>query len=354
MRLRIGLLLGVLSAAAIFAITQTRLWQTGRSTVAPLDLIAGGPVVAPVGRIWIDTDAACGAAPRTDPDDCLAIVWLVARGADVVGISTSFGNASGEVVANTVAGLARAMAQDGMAVPPVFVGHQSPLLETSSVSPGAAALRDALHDGPLTVLALGPLSTIESALNGQPGLQANVTRLVAVMGHRPGHLFHPSEGRGSGALLGHGPIFRDLNVAVDPDAVRAVLAMDLPVTLIPYDAATDIMITATDLDLLAAQSPVMSLVSLTARDWLAYWTADIGLRGFYPFDWVAAAYLGHPALFNCAETGAVMAREWAFWALPRVGLQVGAAPDDAGEAGEMVLYCPQTADALHDLLAPPL
>ena len=60
----------------------------------------GGPAVAPPGRIWIDTDAACGATTRTDPDDCLAILWLAERGVDIIGISTSFGNAPGDVVAD--------------------------------------------------------------------------------------------------------------------------------------------------------------------------------------------------------------------------------------------------------------
>lgn len=40
------------------------------------------------------------------------------------------------------------------------------------------------------------------------------------MGRRPGHRFHPSENRATGAMLfGHGPIFRDHNAVLDTQAV---------------------------------------------------------------------------------------------------------------------------------------
>lgn len=333
-------------AAFLFVVVNSGFWTTGRRSVPHLALVPGSAAAVP-GRLWIDTDAACGAAPRTDPDDCLAIVWLMLRGADVVGISTSFGNATGDMVADTVVTLVASMVQQGLPPVPVFVGHTAPVSEDAGpTSPGAMALQAALEDGPLTILAIGPLTNVASALNDRPELRANVTRLVAVMGHQPGHLFHPTEGRGTGAAWGHGPIFRDLNLSVDPGAVRAVLAMDLAVTLIPYDAATGTMITAADLDLLEGQGSAMARVSQTARDWLAFWNDDIGLPGFYPFDWVAAGFLMEPQLFHCAATQARVVREWTFWLVPHQSLRVG----DKGRSGAPVTYCPQTATVLHEHL----
>jgi hypothetical protein len=66
----------LLTAITLFAATQWSLWLTGRGDLAPLPLVSGGPKVEPTSRIWVDTDAACGANARTDPDDCLAILWL--------------------------------------------------------------------------------------------------------------------------------------------------------------------------------------------------------------------------------------------------------------------------------------
>lgn len=92
----------IISLAAL-GVTQWEAWQTERAGLAPLLLEIGGPKVEPMGRMWIDTDGACGASPQTDPDDCFAILWLASRKASVVGISTSFGNASGKIVPQRVA-----------------------------------------------------------------------------------------------------------------------------------------------------------------------------------------------------------------------------------------------------------
>ncbi len=51
-------------------------WRTGRLAVRPLPLEPGDRFAQRPKRIWIDTDAACGASPRTDPDDCFAILAL--------------------------------------------------------------------------------------------------------------------------------------------------------------------------------------------------------------------------------------------------------------------------------------
>lgn len=340
----------IVAAIAVVVVMQSRLWQTGRTLQPPFELVSGGPDVPILGRIWIDTDAACGAADRTDPDDCFAILWLVLRDVDIVGVSTSFGNASGEVVAEQLAALVAKMAQDDLPVPPVFTGYGAPRNTQDPLPSGVTALRTALEAGPLTILALGPLTNIAAALDGRPDLHANVLRVIAVMGHQPGHLFHPTEGKGNGALFGHGPIFRDLNVSVDPEATRAVLAMRLPMILIPYDAARATLITGADLDSLALHSPPQAWVAQTSRPWLAFWNDDVGLPGFYPFDWIAAAYLTDPAMFNCAKVSARMTREWTFWIVPHESLVVETPSGDADPAGPVVLYCPETSGLLHNAL----
>ncbi len=321
-------------------------WRTGREMAPPLSLTLGGPVVLPTSRLWIDTDAACGVTPTTDPDDCFAIAWLVEHDKRIVGISTGFGNASGEVVLQTTKTLVAKIVEDGQRAIPVWHGWAGPIVDAQS-SVSRAALRAALADGPLTILALGPLTNVADALDGRPDLQHNVMRLVAVMGHQPGHLFHPSESSGRGMLMGHGPIFRDLNFDMDEAAARSILQMHLPLTLIPYDASIHAGITATNLEALARQGAALSWVAGTAKGWLEFWQRDIGQTGFYPFDWVAAAYAVEPRLFNCAETSVWIAREWAFWIYPRESLLVG---PSVHQSDATALYCPQTTTSLHDFL----
>lgn len=349
-RIVFGLLLVVIVAFVVGRIGQ---WQTGRDDLAQLALVPGEPLVELPGRIWIDTDAACGAATRTDPDDCLAILWLVSRGVDIVGVSTSFGNATGDVVADRTAALVAQMERDDLAVPLVFQGFGAPREPGASLPPGVTALQSALEAGPLTILALGPLTNLAAALDGRPDLHRNVVRVIAVMGHRPGHLFHPTEGGGTGALFGHGPIFRDLNMSVDPDGTRAVLGLSLPITLIPYDAARATLITGADLDALALQGAPEAWVAQTARAWLTFWIEDVGLPGFYPFDWIAAAYLTDPEKFNCATVTARMTREWTFWLMPHESLVVEPRRGPTGKDDLEVLYCPEISTLLHAVLLDP-
>lgn len=323
------------------------LWRTGRPDAPALELIEGGPAVPRSARLWIDTDAACGATPTTDPDDCLAIVWLAAKGHAIVGISTSFGNADASVVERTARALAATMSNSGLPAIPVWRGAAG---SDGPTQPAHQAIREELRKGPLTILALGPLTNVAKALEGRPGLQRNVTRVVAVMGRRPGHIFHPSEGSGRGMLLGHGPIFRDLNFAKDEQAARAVLAMGLPLTLIPYDAARKVVITAADLDKLANKSEAIAWVAGRARGWLDHWKVNIGQPGFYPFDWVAAVYVTDPGLFDCAVTHVWIAKEWKFWIYPRPSLLAGPSPPAESDAEAGAIYCPEAATSLHDQL----
>ena len=325
------------------------LWRTGRPEMQPLNLITGGPAILHSGGIWIDTDAACGATPTTDPDDCLAIAWLVENGHRIVGVSTSHGNASGDVVFNTTETLLTHNAAGTHSAIPILRGWAGPIADTKeAVPPSRAALRKALQKEPLTILALGPLTNVADALEGQPELQRKVKRLVAVMGHQPGHLFHPSEALGGGVLMGHGPIFRDLNFSMDEAATRSILQMRLPLTLIPYDASVQAGITAADLEILAQQGPALRWAAETAEGWFDFWKNDIGQPGFFPFDWVAAAYVIKPSLFNCAKTNVWIATEWAFWIYPRESLLVGVTADISENT--KTLYCPQTDPSLHDYL----
>lgn len=164
------------------------------------------------------------------------------------------------------------------------------------------ALVAALQVGTLDYIALGPLTNLAAVLRQDPGLARNITRVVAVMGRRPGHRFHPSENRASGAMLfGHGPIFRDLNAVLDHQAVSVVLRSGIPLVLLPYTAARHVMVTGGDLDALAGSAPAGQWVAQRSRAWLDFWHSEVGLEGFYPFDLMAAAYLRDPRRLRCAQ-----------------------------------------------------
>ena len=285
-------------------------WRTGEQSSEPLPVVAPASMPPAARRVWIDTDAACGAGTRVDPDDCLALIYLAGRDdIEVAGISSVFGNASLDTTDWTARELSRLLAKPGK--PPVAVhrGAAGPAASQAGATDAERGLTQALSAGRLTILALGPLTNLAAVLSERPDLRGNVERIVAVMGRRPGHIFHPSEGSGIGSLFGHGPVFRDFNVAMDPAAVASVLAAGVPLAFVPYEAARDVEITDADLEHLAARGPAGRWVSDRSWSWLAYWKDDIGRAGFYPFDLLAAVFTVEPQRFACAAAKAVLAED---------------------------------------------
>lgn len=346
----------ILGVAALFVLTLAMPiegWRTGRIENPPLDLVNGATLVSAPTRIWIDTDAACGASKRTDPDDCLAILWLADQGMEIVGVSTSYGNAASETVIQTVRALRDQIRANGAAAFPIWRGAAAPMAKINGDGeevPAQEALRAALNEQPLSIVALGPLTNIAGAIAGRVELQRRVSRIVAVMGQRPGHLFHPAEGSGQGSLLGHGPIFRDLNFVKDPDAAAAVLEMPIPVSFIPYDAARSVEITQADLQALAKAGSEYAWGAENSRAWLDYWNEDMGRTGFYPFDWVAAAYVIAPDLFACANAKAWIGRKRFLGVFPSHNLLVDPELPEDAEVNSDVVYCLKSDPTLHDFL----
>ena len=104
-------------------------WRTGQQFSEPLPVLAPSELPAAPGRIWVDADPACGEGPRVDPDDCLAI-WYLIRKADVsiTGVSTVFGNASLEAT-DAVSRELMTRLQPPQGQVPVYRGAGAPLPE---------------------------------------------------------------------------------------------------------------------------------------------------------------------------------------------------------------------------------
>jgi inosine-uridine nucleoside N-ribohydrolase len=323
-------LLGIVVLLVVSLAVPVPGWRRGEPAPLPFPLAPAPPLGEFPLRVWLDTDAACGQSGRTDPDDCFAML-LLARAPRVrlAGISTVGGNAPLDVADSTARALATVLERDGVGMPPV---HR-----------GAAGLAAALAEGPLVIVALGPLTNVAEVLGARPGLRANVTAVVAVMGRRRGHLFHPVEGGSAGSFLGHGPVFTDFNFRKDPDAAAAVLASGVPLRLVPYEAAREVAIGAAVLDSMARRGGADRWVAERARGWLGYWKDDIGRDGFYPFDLVAARSVVEPGLLACVEVSAWVGRDAGIpgW-LGRRGLFADEATEAAAAAARgRALYCPE-------------
>jgi inosine-uridine nucleoside N-ribohydrolase len=306
--------------------------RTGDQGLAPMTFVRENADLT--GRLWIDTDAACGHSARTDPDDCLAIA-LLARitGERIAGISMVAGNAPLEVVERTTRELAAQLS----------VELRRPL----AVRTGTRGLPAALEEGPLTVVALGPLTNLAAVLDARPELRSRVARVVAVMGRRPGHIFHPAEGARGATFFGHGPVFRDFNFELDVSAAARILALGVPLTLVPYDAARRVEMSAADLDRLVAAGGAAAWAARRSREWLAYWRRDIGRQGFSPFDLLAAAYVVEPRQFGCAEVHAWVGEDATLFMLFRrpsaLLVGQGAARPENAQARGLARYCAEVS-----------
>lgn len=329
-------------------------WRTGRGDIEHLTLAPAGTHAVKGRRIWIDTDAACGASRTTDPDDCLALLALLkAPGLQVVGISTIFGNAAIGVTDRTTRELVSRLAGEGFSAPPVFRGRSSGLDGTDDVDPTLAenAISSALAEAPTTIVALGPLTNVAAVLRSHPALAPQVREIVTVMGQRPGHVFHPVEGGAARLLFGHGPIFKDFNFAKDRSAASELLSLGIRVTFVPYEAAQALTITETDLDAMARAGAAARWVSERSHEWLSFWREDIEQPGFFSFDLTAAAYLLHPELFRCAQVRYRISKHSWRWRLilGGTGLFVEKIVDGDKEMSDhRAVYCPSASPGIHD------
>ena len=265
-------------------------------------LSAGSANAAAGTRVWIDTDPACGIGAMTDPDDCFALLYLLAApNIDIAGISTTFGNASlGETTT-----VARELLRRTRSRVPLHIGAEQAIGCWNKATNASDAIAKAATKGPITLIALGPLTNLATALTERPALASNIVRVIAVMGKEPGEIFHPAEGSPN-AMLGHGPIFTDLNFAKDPRAARIVFGANVEITLVPYAAGKTQLIGDVDLMTLAGRNPAAAWVADGARGWLSYWRNVIGRDGFYPFDLVASIAATTPASATCRPQAAAI------------------------------------------------
>jgi inosine-uridine nucleoside N-ribohydrolase len=281
--------------------------------------------------VWIDTDPACGSGEAADVDDCWALA-LALRSPElqVMGISTVFGNQPrGRALSGAQrADIARSILERANRNARVFIGSDQGSDAEWSSTPASEALASTLARFRLSVLALGPVTNVATTLVHHPNLAQRIDRIVMVAGKPPGRLFHPGK-----HWWFH---FGDFNVARDVEAMRTVLYSGVPITLVPFELAVQIVITDQDMKQLHAHGRLASWLAEASEEWLAFWQGRlIENPGFNPFDAAAVGYVALPGLFKCRDMRA------------RIGSSVFLAPFGLGrdlevsdnKRGAPVRYC---------------
>lgn len=237
-------------------------------------------------RVWIDTDPAITAG-NGEVDDAFALIQaLRSPELEIVGISAVFGNTA---IDHTYAMACEIVARAGRSDVPVYRGCGV----EADRNPNAAtrALAASLAKAPLTILALGPLTTIAATLGHPDTKRANVEEIVFVGGRREGLEFR--------ATPTQKKPFPDMNFECDAAAASELLALDIPITLAGWEVCSNMWLTPGDLDWLRDQGDACAhWLAESACAWQSEWQRNFDAPGFTPFDTLAVGWMLMPDAFE--------------------------------------------------------
>ena len=130
-----------------------------------------------------------------------------------------------------------------------FYGVELPAVDRETArdetAPELLARLAAASDAPLTLVTLGPLSNVADAASLDPAFASHLAGIHAMAGtiDAPGNISYGDTSPADGV---------EWNVGADPDAMAAVLALDVPMTLVGLDATNDVPVPADIVDQLSA------------------------------------------------------------------------------------------------------
>lgn len=239
-------------------------------------------------KVWIDTDPSIG-APYREVDDAFALVLAFhSPELEIVGISTSYGNARLKRTTEVARELVQRFgASAGLTEARVYAGARS-RRDIATKSAATDALAAALRRDRLTYIALGPLTNFASFLTHHPELARRVDRVVFVGGRSPGKVFAFGP---TGALR-----ISDANVVKDAAAVRAVLASRVPITFAPVEASSQLVLNKERRLALRDGDAAAQFLYRKTRVWLWFWTAIVQHPGGPLFDALAILRVARPDL----------------------------------------------------------
>lgn len=264
-------------------------------------------------RMILDTDPGNG-VPGADVDDALAIgLALRSPEVELEAITVVAGNVS---AARGVQGALQVLEAAGAGHVPVHPGAARPLVQDPTAwrarldarrdepsarrhwggvpvpdpglvadpSPAARVLVDRVNERPgeITVLAIGPLTNIATAMVVDPEWSQKIKQLV-VMG---GAFDVPN-------------VLHELNAAYDPEATHVVLNSGAPLLIVPLDVTLRTFMRLGDVDRLdAAGTPLATYLGRVARPWITWLAERFGEDGCALHDPLALAAVLDPRVIG--------------------------------------------------------
>jgi inosine-uridine nucleoside N-ribohydrolase len=245
----------------------------------------------------------------TDPgiDDCLALLLaLNSPELDVRAISISYGNTVVENAYRNAVEILRKVKHPVRV--PLGIGARRPLKRQLQVAddthgptglgyaevPPAGVILDYVRPlerlldaqpEPVTLVTLGPVTSLALVLRANPGLvRDKVSRHVAMIGNIE--------------AAGNQTRFSEFNAWCDPEALRAVLAAEIPTEMIGLDVTRRLVIKGSEVERLAQHSPWLHDA---LRFYVEFHKKQEGLDGAVINDVLAIAYLIQPDVLTFSD-----------------------------------------------------
>ena len=294
--------------------------------------------------VWIDTDPSIG-LPLREADDGFALIQAFhSPELRIRGISTTYGNAGLPATTRIARDMcARFGAPVGITADDVFAGAAS-ARELGRPTAASEALRAALQAGPLTYLALAPLTNLATLLALDPTAARRIDRVIFVGGRSPGHRFK----------AGHwNPYeFTDGNFHKDNAAAAALLAAGIPLTLVPVELALGWHLRPKDLRRIGREGgEAGAYLAARARLWVHLWRLCFAVAGGVVFDCFAILAATHPQLLQTERRyAAIGRREPGPTAARARDIHLLASREAQGESVCAVDFCAQALPGAHALL----
>lgn len=247
----------------------------------------------------------------TDPgiDDAMAIFTAAAHpDIELLGLTTTFGNVSVAQATTNALALVEMLGQEipvcqGVATPwfrslapfPVQVHGDDGLGNIALATPQRRAERQTAaefivdqvnrYPGEITLVAIGPLGNLATALHLDPDLPAKV-RQVVIMG---------------GVIAADGNVspVAEANILSDPHAADRVMAASWNLVMVGLDVTHQIELPRTLFDRIAVNNPRVGAFLHQAADYyIDFYSKVRGIDGCYAHDISALAYLVAPHWFE--------------------------------------------------------
>ena len=294
--------------------------------------------------VWIDTDPSIG-VPLHEADDGFALVQAFhSPELRIRGISTTYGNAG----LATTTRIAREIAARFGAVAGITGAHVHPgaaeARDLGKPTAATEALRAALEAGPLTYLALAPLTNLATFLTLHPAVAGRIERVIFVGGRSPGMRFragrwNPYE-------------FTDGNFHKDHAAAAVLLASAPPLTLVPVECALQLLLLPAELRRIGREGgPAGKYLATKARLWMRLWRWCFAVEGGVIFDCFAVLAATYPHLLESEKRYAAITHHppGTTATNPR-HVHLIASPERPARPAREITFCPAPLPAARDVL----